>query len=164
MPGGRFVANATNIGLLLLSICLWAQDDPSKTRDAKLIRRVQAIPVSQLDPVLPPVSFEKWLHIEAGADAKFHWEVNDCGERTGTAADRGRDFPVCVEAQADMKDRRTIMTRIAVGTFKKGASGKPTLYLARLATQSTTIYLHQLSDIPVALIKTHEAVPPEITQ
>src|SRR5271165_3689883 len=104
MPRGGFTANATAIGLLLMSsaLCSWVQHSATKALDARLKRQVQEISVSQLDPALPPASFEKWLHAEAGADAEFHWEVNDCGEQTGTAADRGRDLPMCVEAQADM--------------------------------------------------------------
>jgi hypothetical protein len=143
---------------------LRAKDGVTKDRDARLIRQVQEIPVSQLDPALPPVSFEKWLHVEAGADAGFHWEVNDCGEQTGAAADRGRDFPICVEAQADMKDRRAIVVSIAAGTFKKGAFGKPTVNFAQLVTPNTTINLHHLSDMPAALIKTHVSSPVEIAK
>jgi|SRR5208337_1663981 len=156
------MASATAIGLLLMSsaLCSWAQHSATNARDARLIRQVQEISVSQLDPILPPVSFERWLHVEAGADAEFHWEVNDCGEQTGTAADRGRDFPMCVEAQADMKDRRTIVVSIAVGTFKKGVVGKPVVNWAQLVTPAKTINLPQLSDLPAALIRTHDAAPP----
>jgi hypothetical protein len=156
------MARATAIGLLLLSsaLSLWAENDATKVRDARLIRQVQEISVSQLDPALPSVSFEKWLRVEAGADAEFHWEVNDCGEQTGTAADRGRDFPMCVEAQADMKDRRTIVVSIAVGTSKKGVVGKPAVYFAQLVTPAKTMNLPHLSDFPAALIKTHDAAPP----
>jgi hypothetical protein len=158
------MARAIAIGLLLWSsaLSLWAKNDAIKARDAKLIRQVQEISVSQLDLALPSVSFEKWLHVEAGADAEFHWEVNDGGEQTRTA--RGHDFPMCVEAQADMKDRRTIVVSIAVGTFKKGAFGKPTANFAQLVTPNTTIDLHDLSDMPAALIRTHTPGPVEIAE
>jgi len=159
---GKSMAHAIAIGCLLLSsaLSLWAKNDAIKARDARLIRQVQEISVSQLDPALPSVSFQKWLHVEAGASSEFHWEVNDCGEQTGTAADRGRDVPMCVEAQADMKDRRTIGVSIAVGTSKKGVVGKPVVYFAKLVTPATTINLPHLSDLPAALIKTHDAAPP----
>jgi hypothetical protein len=155
------MAKATAIGLLMLAsaLCLWAKDGVTEARDARLIRQVREISVSQLDPALPPVSFEKWLHVEGGADAGFHWEVNDCGEQTGAAADRGREFPMCVEAQANMKDRRTIVVSIAVGTSKKGVVGKPTVYFAQLVTPATTINLPRLSDLPAALIRTHDVAP-----
>jgi hypothetical protein len=156
------MGSATVIGLLLMSsiLCLWAQDGATKARDARLIRQVQETYVSQLDSALPPVSFEKWLHVEAGADAEFHWEVNDCGQKTGTIAEHGHDLPTCVEAQADIKDQRTIVVSIVVGTLKKGASGKPNVNFIQLVTPSTTINSHHLSDIPAAVIRTH--VPPNV--
>jgi len=157
------MANTTTISVLLMPIalCLGALgDDVTKARDARWIRQVQEISVSQLDPALPPVSFEKWLRVEAGAGADFHCEVNDCGEQTGTTADRGRDFPMCVEAQSDMKDRRKIVVSIAVGTSRKGAVRKPTVYFAQVVTPATTINLPHLSDLPAALIRTHDAAPP----
>jgi hypothetical protein len=156
------------VAIVLLSmscaLCVQAQTNATEARDAKWIRRVQETPVSQLDPALPSVSFEKWLRVEAGADAEFHWEVNDCGEQTGTAADRDRDFPVCVEAQANMKDKRTIVVSVAVGTFKKRAFGKPKVYFAELITPRETIDIKQLSDMPDVLIRTHVTSPPEITK
>ena len=159
----RTLAIAT-AGLLLMSsaLCLRAEDRTSTTRDAKLIRQVQQFSVSQLDVALPSLAFEKWLHVEAGADAEFHWEVNDCGEQA--TADRGAGFPVCVEAEADMKDHRAIVVSISLDTPKKGTFGKPTLHFAKLVTPSTTIDLHQLSDFPAALIKTHQPPPREIAK
>jgi hypothetical protein len=131
---------------------------------SQLIRQVKQISVAQLDPVLPSVSFEKWLGVEAGADAQFHWEVNDCGEQTGTAADRDSDFPMCVEAQADMKDQRAIVVSVVVGTFKKGTFGTPSVFFAQLVTPRKTINIEHLSDFPAAIIKTHEPVRPEIAK
>jgi hypothetical protein len=159
----RRMAIATASLLLMSSaLCLWAEDRTSTARDAKLIRQVQQLSVSQLDVALPPLAFEKWLRVEAGADAEFHWEVNDCAEQA--TADRGVDFPVCVEAQADMNDHRTIVVSIRVSTLKKGAFAKPTLYFAKLVTPGTTIDLHQLSDFPAALIKTHQPPPVEVAK
>jgi len=160
------MTKAVAIVLLLMTcaLCVWAQTDATKARDAKLIRQVKEIPVSQLDPALPSVSFEKWLRVEAGAHAEFHWEVNDCGEQTGTPADRGRDFSLCVEAQANMEDKRTIVVSITVGTFKKEAFGKPKVYLVQLVTPQKTIDINYLSDIPATLIRTHVPVPPEVAR
>src|SRR3989454_8681914 len=106
---------------LCFTMLATAQADPNHARDAKAIACVKQMPVSELDSTLPSISFEKWLGIEAGREADIRWEVNDCGEQTGTAADRGRDFPMCVEADAAMKDKRSIVIMIAVGSFKKGS-------------------------------------------
>ena len=53
---------------------------------------------------------------------KIKYEVNDCGEQTGTSADKGRDFPMCVEAMADSLDVH-ISVVLGVGTFKRGILG-----------------------------------------
>jgi hypothetical protein len=148
---------ATAILLLAISsiLCVWAQTDTTKTRDDELIRQIKQVPVSQLDPALPPIPFEKWLRVEAGPNAEYHWEVNDCGEQTGTAADRDRDFPLCVEAEAAMQDKRVITVSVVVGTFKRKAVGKPAVSFIQLATPHKTLNLRHLSDMPAALIDTH---------
>ena len=49
------------------------------------------------------------------------WEVNDCGEQTGNPeADKGRDFPICVEAQATLQKKRTLSISVSVGTLQTG--------------------------------------------
>lgn len=156
----------TMILLLVISsaACVWAQKNENDARDAKLIRQVKQLPASQLDSALPSMSLEKWLRVEAGADAEFQWEVNDCGEQTGTAEDRGRDFPMCVEVDARMKDQRTIVVSVTVGTFKKGAFGKPAVFYAQLNTPHQTIDIRHLSDLPIALMKTRGASNPEIAK
>lgn len=55
---------------------------------AKLISRVKNISVATLDQALPEAGFEQWLQTEAGADTRLEWEVNDCGEQTGSLRDR----------------------------------------------------------------------------
>ena len=90
------------ICLAASSICVHAQTSTTKERDAKLVSHVKQLPVSELDPLLPVLTFEKWLNIEAGADAKFRWGVSDCAEESRTAPEQ-RDRPLCVEVEAQMK-------------------------------------------------------------
>ena len=84
-------------------------------RDRKAIAHTKTILVSQLDPKLPSIPFERWLIKEAGEGAQISWEVNDCGEQTGSPENQGSDFPMCVEADAHMRDKRVIVVSIAVG-------------------------------------------------
>lgn len=116
----RFVRTAACLGLLIAVAA--AGQTP---RDRKVIAHTKALLVSQLDPKLPAVPFERWLIKEAGEGAQISWEVNDCGEQTGTAEDRDSDFPLCVEAEAHMRDKRVIVVSIAVGTYQRGIAGKP---------------------------------------
>ena len=100
----RFVRTAACLGLLI------AMAATGQTpRDRKAIAYTKALLVSQLDPKLPAITFERWLTNQSGEDAQISWEVNDCGEQTGAADDRDSDFPLCVEAEAHMRDKRVIV-------------------------------------------------------
>ena len=123
-------------------------------RDRKMIAHTKAIQVSQLDSKLPAIPFERWLIKEAGEGAQITWEVNDCGEQTGTAEDDDRDFPMCVEADARLRDKRVIVVSIVVGTYKLGISGKP-------ATWWITVGPDPGKDEP---LKTLSEVPAELTE
>jgi hypothetical protein len=84
--------------------------------------------VSDIEPNVPKMSFAKWLRKTVGKDAKVDWEINDCGEQTGTPEDKGRDFPMCVKAFAALGSDVSVSVNIQFGTFKRGiARDKPTV-------------------------------------
>jgi hypothetical protein len=135
--------------------------------EAALITQLKKLSVSKLDPALPPVRFDQWLITEAGAGAKFEWEVNDCGEQTGAPGQNPDEIPTCVEADAWLKDGREIVIMIAV-TRPAAAPGRNqsfSVYFAQLVTTRERITIKQLSDFPAALVRTHEpAGNPEIAK
>jgi hypothetical protein len=152
----RFVRTAACFGLLVAMVT--AAQTP---RDRKLIASAKAIPVSRLDPKLPAIPFERWLIKEAGEGAQISWEVNDCGEQTGSPEDSQGDFPVCVEANAKLADQRVIVVSIAVGTYQRGISGKPATWWITVGHDpSSDPPLNTLSDVPLRLIGTHGVPPP----
>lgn len=130
------------------------QNTDTQKRDAALIARVQKLPVSQLDSTLPSLDFESWLKSHAGERATLEWEVNDCGEETGSPADRGREIPLCVEADAHMKDGRSITFMIAVEHSKSNADTRPVFFFGQLVAQHETISLRRLSELLPALVRT----------
>lgn len=145
---------------VLLAAVIAAGQTP---RDRKLIAYAKAIPVSRLDPKLPAIPFERWLIKEAGEGAQISWEVNDCGEQTGSPEDSQGDFPVCVEANAKLADKRVIVVSIAVGTYQRGISGKPVTWWITVGHDpSSDPPLKTLSDVPLELIGTHGAPPAPI--
>jgi hypothetical protein len=94
---------------------------PSTSRSELAIRAARQVMVQAIDPALPRLSFDEWLRQIIGSDAPVTWESNDCGEQTGNpAVDRGRDFPVCVEARVDLAAGRTLRISFMVGTLEKG--------------------------------------------
>jgi|SRR5579864_2831231 len=135
--------------------------------EAALITQLKKQSVSKLDPALPPVHFDQWLRTEAGAGAKFAWEVNDCGEQTGEPGQNANEIPTCVEADAWLKDGREIVIMVAVArsAAAPGHEQSFSVYFAQLVTTRERITIKQLSDFPAALVRTHEpASNPEIAK
>ena len=98
----------------------------NERRDAAVIARAKLIPVSQIEPGLPSVPFAEWFQDVVGNNVLVSWEVDDCGEQSGTDADRGRDFPMCATAIGEGGGGKVVV-QIQMGTFKKGVWGKPIL-------------------------------------
>jgi len=142
--------------LFVLCVAAAAAQDPNAARDAKLIAAAKQVSVHKLDNALPDLAFEKWLAKEFGPDAKYHWEVNDCGEQSGASGDTG-PVPLCVEVDSDLKDGREIVIFVADDrpeTASKGAPPDWKIFFAQLTTPHEKINLRRLSDLPAALIKT----------
>ena len=137
--------------VLLLAGCMGAQSAPEDKRDRETIQHAKSLLVSSLDRSLPKVSLEYFLKYES-ADAVIEWEVNDCGEETGNPqTDSGRDFPMCVEADFD-GNHRAVSVMIAVGTSRKGISGKPALFSATITGPGGSAKsIRRLGDLPKEL-------------
>lgn len=133
-----------------------AESNPNAARDAKLIAQVKQISVHKLDQALPDVGFEGWLQKQSGADAKYHWEVNDCGEQSGTPGDDA-PVPTCVEADSRLNDGREIVIMIADDRPETTGKTHPPdwkIFFAQLTTPHEKINLRRLSDLPAALTRT----------
>jgi hypothetical protein len=127
--------------------------NPISDRDAAAIGAAKQVLVQALDPALPRVSFDAWLRGVVGAEATTKWEVNDCGERTGSPKqDAGRDFPLCAEVQVGLSGQRELHVQLAVGSLKKGVEGAPRFWWA---------YIRKAGGSPESL-KSLAAIPPAI--
>ena len=102
-----------------LSISGWQAD--IQARNARAIAAAKNTSVHRLDPSLPDKALAKWLRDVVGPQVPIAWEVNDCGEQTGNPeSGKGRDFPMCAEAQATLNQKVTLVISVSVGTFKTG--------------------------------------------
>ncbi|TMQ57459.1 MAG: hypothetical protein E6K75_06945 [Candidatus Eisenbacteria bacterium] len=139
------------IVLLALAVppCAWADDDlppppapasaPADTAapagadtlsfEKRTIDAIQHISVRAIDSTQTEIRFDRWFWNAVGADAWVSWEVNDCGEQTGSPADSAREYPICVQAMAEWKDGRKAYLWIAVGSGNE-VRGKPELAYA----------------------------------
>jgi hypothetical protein len=149
----------------LIAPTILAAKDANAARDARLIAAAQNISVQRLDSLLPEMPLAKWLRIEAGEGAQFQWEVNDCGEQSGSRNDQS-PVPTCVESDVYLKDGREIILFMANDAPASAKAPKWVVAFAQLVTPRETMNLHRLSDLPAALIKTHEPMnkPPEVAQ
>jgi hypothetical protein len=117
-----------------------------------MIAHAQRADVSKLDRNLPSQRFADWLAEIVGPGAIIKWEVNDCGERTGSEADLQRDLPFCVEADATLPDGRKVVLVMAAGTEKKGLSKRPGGFYYSAVEQGEEAHtFRNLSELPTIL-------------
>ena len=120
---------AVAVFILTLFVGLQAQTNKSKRprwnwkkHQTETIDYAKKYLVSNIEPNLPRQSFAVWFGETVGKEAKIEWEINDCGEQTGTSEDRGRDFPMCVKAFAALGSDVSVGVNIQFGTFRRGIS------------------------------------------
>ena len=106
-----------------------ARREHGRTTGNATIDAIQHISVRAIDSTQTEIRFDRWFWNAVGADAWVSWEVNDCGEQTGSPADSAREYPICVQAMAEWKDGRKAYLWIAVGSGNE-VRGKPELAYA----------------------------------
>lgn len=126
-----------------------------KTPDAVVIAAAKKLTAEDIDPKLPRVPVEEWVRGLVGPQPKLEWGVNDCGEQSGSPADRGRDFPMCAEIHVVLGVKRDLYLPILMGTFGKGlGGGKTALYFGVLVTpDGKQQWIKTLSELPALLGK-----------
>ena len=123
-------------------------------RDAAAIAAAKATIVRDIESTLPAVTFEVWLRDVVGPQAVIKWNVNDCGEQTGNPAqDKGRDFPMCAEAEVGLAGDRKLYVMLVVGTFRRGVGpGSPKLWAAVIAKAGEDPkFIDRLAQVPAVI-------------
>ena len=140
--------------LLTIALVLGGAQAGTQARDARAIAAAKAASVHRLERALPDKPFAKWLRGVVGPQVQISWEVNDCGEQTGNPeVDKGRDFPMCVEAQAGLRGKRTLSISLSVGTFKTGvkAGSIRLAYAVLVLPDGPAKSIGKLSQVPEAI-------------
>ncbi len=147
--------------VILFALALNSQPGALQARDAKAIEIAKNTNVRQIEASLPSQAFAPWLRGVVGTQSEIQWEVNDCGEQTGNPAlDKGRDFPMCAEAQVVLGAKRKLIVSLSVGTFgtfKDGAKAGPAsfFYAVIVEPDGSMTWVKSLSRLGEAL----KAVP-----
>jgi len=111
---------------IVLILALNSTQTGNQAGDTEAIAAAKNTSVRQIQPSLPDKAFAVWLRDLIGTQADIKWGVNDCGEQTGNPSlDKGRDFPMCVEAQITLGGKRKLFVELTVGTFKTGIRAGP---------------------------------------
>ncbi|SPE40180.1 exported hypothetical protein [Candidatus Sulfotelmatobacter sp. SbA7] len=132
--------------VIFSSVLVSAQATPTDDDVAKLIAGVKLTLASQLDPALPPVTFEKWLRLQVGRDATIGWAV-----RTGD----GHGLP-WVEADVSDQGRPGIVIMISCGASEGAIATRPKFHSLELVRANEYAEWPRLRDLPVALRKARD--------
>src|SRR5689334_17330813 len=96
-----------------------------QAQESPLIRRIQDISMSSLEPGAPNVALSKWLAQLSGLSASnLDWEVNDCGE-----GGDGRQAPTCVEGRFTFSPGMSAGVSVAVATTEGKTGGRPSIVM-----------------------------------
>src|SRR5262249_18935709 len=141
---------------LFLSVALWlcgsvASSTQTDSFEKQALSLVREMPASALDAELPGRSFASWFEQVTGPKAGVIWQLTECGEQMVAPDQTGQDLPACAEVNASLPDGRKVFVRISVGTFKKGLTGKPVLFLAVIEQNEHFYQASRLSDLPQML-------------
>jgi hypothetical protein len=126
----------------------------AQARDARAIAAAKNTSAHRLDSSLPDKTLAKWLQDVVGHQTPITWEVNDCGEQTGNPeVDKGRDFPMCAEAQAALEGRRKLYIAFSVGTFKTGVQARSVRFAYAVVNgpDGPARSIRKLSQVPGAI-------------
>jgi hypothetical protein len=139
---------------LLIILSLGSVQTPAPLPEAEAIEAAKKAVVRDLDPALPRTTMAAWLVGLSGPAVETKWEVNDCGEQTGNPeVDRGRDFPMCVQAHLTLGSKRDLYLLLVVGTFKKGVTPGPPRFFYGCMTQGGVPikWMKKLDEVPAII-------------
>jgi TonB family protein len=115
--------------------------------EKQAISSAQGMSASDLDETLPNRPFAGWFSEIIGPKAGVVWQLTECGEQIGA----GQDLQACAEVNASLPGERKVLVVIRVGTFKKGLTGKPSLFRAIIVQNERFYQVRRLSDLPERL-------------
>jgi hypothetical protein len=95
--------------------------------------------------------------------ASVRWEVNDCGEQSGDPrVDKGREFPVCVQAESDLKHQRTLTVVIVTGSAKDSLASPAVWSITVTYVTGEVRSLRRLGDLPMELHRRLPRMPKDV--
>jgi hypothetical protein len=90
--------------------------------DDEFVKKAVSLKARDFDQLLPDQPIDGWLrsHIPQRYEVVWGEHVTDCGEGTGTAVDKERDMPICLEVVLKEGPKIRGYLALYVGTEKRG--------------------------------------------
>ena len=117
------------------------------TPEEEYLRAAQTASAHDIDSTAAAVPWPEWIQRAAGATTPIRWEVNDCGEATGSPADSAIDLPVCAEASVTIRGGGELSLSVAVGTMNRGVLPPPELFGALVIYADTSRWFYTLPEV-----------------
>lgn len=117
--------------------------------DDQFVKGAKLLSARDFDKTLPGQPIEEWLRVHLPGYKTFWGEhITDCGEGTGTAIDKERDMPLCVELEIKDGPKVKGYLLLLVGTEKRGLLKDGFgLYFGYLEHRGTKYDFQRLSDV-----------------
>ena len=136
--------------LVLLALILACMVSSITHADDTLVVQAKLLNARDFDKNLPALPIVEWLQLYIPTSYTVVWgeHITDCGESTGTAADKVRDMPLCAEVEIK-KDTKIIgYLALFVATQNRGLlTENMGLYYGYLEHNGTKHHFRQLSDL-----------------
>jgi hypothetical protein len=101
-----------------------ARVDSFAVQESLAIATAKTATVGAIDSTESTASFDAWFAALVGPDARIFWEVNDCGEGTGSSADSAIQIPLCVETRSE-GDFGTAFVWLVLGSTYRAVDVNP---------------------------------------
>jgi TonB family protein len=137
--------------LMALSLLSILSQTGQSSLEKQAIADTQRSLASTLDTRLPDISFADWHEKVVGKKAGVVWQLSECGEKAETTINGSQDPRACVEVNTLLSDGRRVIIMIAVGTFKKGITGRPTFQFGVIQQNDELRSIRRLGDLQILL-------------
>ena len=131
----------------LIALSVFLNNEPVQSLEKQAVSDTQRTLASDLDAELPKLPFTDWFGKVVGPGAGVVWQLSECGERIDAAPNGGGDTQACVEVNTILSDGRKVIVMIAVGTFKKGVTGRPAFRFGVIEQKGELRPIRRLSDL-----------------
>ena len=107
---------------IALAVVIFCSLSSASRADDEYVMKAMSLTARDFDRALPDQPIDAWLrsHIPGRYAVVWGEHITDCGEGTGTAVDKERDIPLCLEVELKEGPEIKGCLNLFVGTEKRG--------------------------------------------